>query len=356
MGGQKGVVLFYEALKAHHDVFMAVSTDNWEPIEAGYEVQKLLYPNAKMLYNIKALPSLVRWIQKEKIDIIIAEHSYTGWLGWLLQQWTGKPFIIHSHNIETDRFRQMKKKGWQLYQPYEKWIHHKAAHVFFISDDDKKRGIEAFAVDEKKCSTLTYGIADFKKIDNAKALLKDRFRITSEYVLHFNGTMDYEPNIEAVEAIINHIDPLLEATPLDYTILITGKRLSEHLQNKIKKSKHIRYLDFVPEIDLVYQGSDVFINPVMHNSGIKTKLVEALAHHCTVVSTYSGAAGIPLATAGNKMLLVVDNNWQSFAKSIAQAVMIKDQTPSLFFETFSWTNIARLAADQINKVIQHAKT
>jgi len=64
------------------------------------------------------------------VDIILIEHSYLGWLGILLRALTGKPFVIHSHNIEAQRFKIAGKFWWKLYEQYERFVHAKANHVF----------------------------------------------------------------------------------------------------------------------------------------------------------------------------------------------------------------------------------
>ena len=130
MGGQKGIVHFYEHLKQHHAIRLVVSSDNEEP-PTSYPVDRILFTHPRIVLNILRIGTLRKMIRKYGIDAIIAEHSYTGWMAWLLKKWTGIPFIIHSHNIETSRFRQMGRRGWEVYQRYERWIHRKADFSFF---------------------------------------------------------------------------------------------------------------------------------------------------------------------------------------------------------------------------------
>jgi len=60
----------------------------------------------------------------------------------------------------------------------------------------------------------------------------------------------------------------------------------------------------VDDITLYYKGADMLINPVMDGGGIKTKLVEALGYSMNVVTTTSGAIGVPLTITGEK----IENN------------------------------------------------
>jgi polysaccharide biosynthesis protein PslH len=127
MGGQKGVAMFYQYLSAHDEVVMAASNDHYEPFEAPFPVQTILNPNRRMPANVFRLGELKNIVRKEKVNVIVAEHSYTAWLAYLLKRATGIPFIIHSHNLEAYRFRQMERSWWKLYNRYEKWIHQKTS-------------------------------------------------------------------------------------------------------------------------------------------------------------------------------------------------------------------------------------
>ena len=355
MGGQKGVAFFYKYLGLHHDVLLVASKDNALFIESNYEVHSILYANKKMPGNIFVLPALTKLIRLQKIDCIIAEHSYTGWLAYLLKKLMGKPFIIHSHNIEWQRFQQMKRKGWGLYRSYEKWIHRKADHNFFISEEDKESAIKYFHLKETACSVIPYGIEAVTGIVDAKVELKKRLNINADYIFYFNGTLDYKPNIEAVEVLLNNVNPLLQQTGLNYRILISGKRLPQQQQEKISATSEVIYLHFVEDVEALYQGSDLFLNTVVNSSGVKTKLIEALANNCTVVSTNSGASGLPQQLFQNKVLLSNDHDWVSFVKNLL--IGIKQpirHTPEPFFSYFSWSHIAAKAAESIASVsIQH---
>src|SRR6476620_2377872 len=102
MGGQKGVADFYRHLQQQLAVVLAVSTDNTESREV--RIEKLLYPNRNIYLNIFRINKLKRLAAKESAELLIAEHSYAGWMAWLLASRLKKPFIVHSHNIESKRF------------------------------------------------------------------------------------------------------------------------------------------------------------------------------------------------------------------------------------------------------------
>ncbi|RYY42436.1 MAG: glycosyltransferase, partial [Chitinophagaceae bacterium] len=302
LGGQKAVVHFYKHLNQLLDVQMVVSSDNDASNELS--VSPILFGHRRMCLNVLQLFQLKKKLQKQKIQCIVAEHSYTGWIAFLLKKFRNLPFILHSHNIEASRFQQMKKKGWRMYRYYEKWIHRKADFNFFKTSEDLEYAVHHYKLNPEKCLVIPYGVYTFRVIENARELLRHQFDISSQFVFYFNGTLDYYPNAKALEMIIDHLHPLLQAKGMDYTFLISGKPISTGLLKKIAAVTNIKYLGFIDDINLLYQGADLFLNPVLNDSGVKTKVVEALSNHCTVVSFQSGASGMPEDVCGQKLYKV----------------------------------------------------
>lgn len=350
MGGQKGVVCFYKHLKTLLPVSLAVSRNNARAPE-DWDVDRVLYGNKKMFQNPFVLFRLKKIVKEKGIDVIIAEHSYTAWMGWLLKKMTGLPFIIHSHNIEALRFRQMNRGWWRLYDRYEKWIHQKSDHNFFISADDQAYAITNYGLLPEKCSMITYGIEPSTATVDKKSWLQAYHLKGNETILYFNGTLDYKPNYDAVMVLLNTIAPALQRSLENFVIVISGNRATAKLIEQLKAAPNILFLGFVPDAAPLYAVSDVFINPVLNNSGVKTKVIEAIGTGCQVVSTKSGAGGIHPRLCGNNLWLADDNNWYHFTDLIRQVAQHqKAPVPKPFYDTYLWNNIAKKAAHIIEEV------
>jgi glycosyltransferase involved in cell wall biosynthesis len=351
MGGQKGVALFYKHLKHHLDVLLAVSTDNQETDLV--KTEKCLYPNKKIYLNLFKKGKLSKLALSKKIDVVIAEHSYAGWLGWLLHRSLGIPFIIHSHNIESKRFQQMKKWWWKLFYLYEGWIHRKAQFNFFISEDDLKFGVKNFRLTPDKCSVVTYGVEKNSFPETKTFLRKQLGWNENKTYLLFNGTLDYLPNYEAVVNLIELIEPILRQKLHNYEIVITGNRAPKKLIEKMLGSQHITYTGYVDDVDQYYRASDIFINPISNNTGVKTKLIEAIANNCKAVSTKSGASGIRKDLCTRKLTVVNDGDWNGFVDNILESLnQREDLTCPEFYKYYSWDTISKKASEKILELVQ----
>ena len=353
MGGQKGVAHFYGHLSKYHSIYIAASKDN--KFGTGEIILlPVLTSNKLMPFNLFALKKLKRIIQQNNIQCIIAEHSYTGWLGFLLKKKMNIPFIIHSHNLESYRFKEMGKWWWKIYWNYEKYIHQRADHNFFISEADLSKSLKEFQLNKKKCTVITYGVEQIIEIKEANNKLKKLLGINYESILFFNGTLNYKPNIDAVNYLLFILDPLLQKEKLSYKIVITGNHATVPLQKQMAANPRFIYKGFVDDVDLFYQGSDIFLNPVNNDSGIKTKLVEALANNCMAISTKSGAAGIPKDITGGKLIIVNNLNAAQMVKLILSNINQKDQPISkAYLNYFNWDNITAKASEKINQFALH---
>ncbi len=355
MGGQKGVAHFYDHLCKEQPVVLALSKNNALPAGTGMPSLPVLHQNKVVFFNLFRIGLLKKIVKEKCIRLIVAEHSYTGWIALLLKKQTGLPFIIHSHNLEALRFKHMRRWWWKLYWHYEKWIHQKADFNFFISDEDGTYALRHFYLDRAKCETITYGVESAPvKSGLEKKNFLSALRLNESYtVLFFNGTLDYAPNYEAVRILISEVAPRLKKRLQLFKILISGNRISQHLKQHIAQQPDFLYLDYVPDVNLLYQSAHLFLNPILNNTGVKTKLIEAIANHRTVVSTESGATGIREKACGSKLVTVADGDWNQFADAVVEQLQrLQSPTPDVFFEYYLWANIAKKAADAINKTVQ----
>ena len=166
----------------------------------------------------------------------------------------------------------------------------------------------------------------------------------------FNGSLNYKPNTDALDTILTKINPLLLASNnFKYKIIICGSNLAASY-NSLKEyaDKNIIYAGFVDDITLLYKGAGMLINPVMDGGGIKTKLVEALGHNMNVVTTTSGAIGVPLSITGEKMKIIADDNWSNFVSEVISS-NTTSVIPEAFFNHFYWGKIAAKAAGILQK-------
>jgi glycosyltransferase involved in cell wall biosynthesis len=121
----------------------------------------------------------------------------------------------------------------------------------------------------------------------------------------------------------------------------------------MEQCPQVLFRGFVNDIDAYYQAADLFINPITNDSGVKTKVIEALANNCTVVSFESGATGISKEVCGDMLQVVANGDYSAFAQKIIEVLKKeKTNTPQSFYDSYNWDNIAQKAAQYIKTVVQ----
>ena len=136
----------------------------------------------------------------------------------------------------------------------------------------------------------------------------------------------------------------MQATRIPFRIFICGSRTTSTWKKVLQHTPGIIFKDFVPDINLYLHGSDCFMNPVTLGSGIKIKLVDALAQDLAAVSTRSGARGVAVSLTGDTLRLVDDYNWPAFVQALfEQADHTPPHLPEDFYQFFNWDHIVQKA-------------
>jgi glycosyltransferase involved in cell wall biosynthesis len=277
---------------------------------------------------------------------LILEQPYYGWLGILLKKFTGVKLVIHSMNIETTRWKSLGKWWWKIMFYYEKTAHRCSDYNLFIHEDDRQYAITKFGLRPSTCAITTYGIEwsvapSDEECRSLQQQIKQQYGIAAEeHVLLFNGAFNYAPNLDALKNIIDIVDPLLQQKKgFRYKIIVCGMNIPEAISSA--SYTNIIIAGFAEDVSRYFKASDVLLNPVIDGGGIKTKMVEALGYNRNVVSTVSGAIGVEPQWCNGKLLVVENDQWQAFADAVTVATGIKSAIPPVFFEHFSWEDIAR---------------
>lgn len=350
MGGQKYIVDYYRVLSQKTKVVLAVSKDNKAALtaESSLQVLPFLFNHWYGFLNILYCPRLIRLIKKEQIDVIMIDHSYFGWLGLLLRLFTGKQIIIKSANLEAYRFRDMRRWGWQLYELYEKWVHQKANRNFFISDEERLFAIDHWHINSTISYTVPYGTFRKEQVSfnqkqlKRQALLEQYRLLPATKLFFFNGTLDYIPNEDALYIILNELVPRLNASKISYRIIITGVQIKANWEAQLLLNPSIIFTGFVHDIDNYYQGTNCFICPITLGTGVKTKIIDAIAEGQTVIATQKSCQGLSPDAFQQQLIVIEDYDWDGFARAMVQLDLTKSpQTPASFYTRFHWDHIVQ---------------
>lgn len=155
----------------------------------------------------------------------------------------------------------------------------------------------------------------------------------------FVGNMYVAANIDTLEHIVEDILPYVKS---DYKLFVIGK-VSEELKNAYYKNEKIIFTGRVENIYDVAKNCKLFLAPIVYGSGIKTKILEAMAMNLPVITNDTGAEGIDVI---NQKHLIIENNNKKIAELVDyylnnndQAMALANNGQKLVFTKYNWEKI-----------------
>lgn len=146
----------------------------------------------------------------------------------------------------------------------------------------------------------TYHLGD----DTQLALPELRFEDTGEKLMYV-GFLGWEPNVQGLLWFIEQVWPELVARRPGLAFDIVGKNPDKRLCDAAAAHSGIRLTGFVADLQTVYRDSRVSVAPLLFGSGMKVKVLDAMARGMPTVTTSVGAEGIDVSDG--VQLLVEDD-------------------------------------------------
>lgn len=141
------------------------------------------------------------------------------------------------------------------------------------------------------------------------------FRPDSEPVepgtLVFNGVLDYRPNIDAVNFLVDEVLPLVRRHRADVKLTVVG-RGSESAVEGLRR-RGVDATGEVPDVRPYLQRAEIVVVPIRMGSGTRLKVVEGLAMGKAVVSTTLGCEGVNVRDGEH---LLIGDTAEAFALQI----------------------------------------
>jgi glycosyltransferase involved in cell wall biosynthesis len=161
---------------------------------------------------------------------------------------------------------------------------------------------------------------DAPGIDTLPPLLREPGRLdrepVSRPVFTFLGGFDYAPNVDGLEWFLSACrDDVLAALP-DVEINVVGSGTDRGLASAEGWGGRVRFHGWVEDLDAVLTGSAALLSPLRTGSGVKIKVLEALARGLPVVATPAGVQGID---AGEESGCLVAPDAAGLAAAMAKA-------------------------------------
>lgn len=270
--------------------------------------------NVSRFFSSELEQKIKQNLETNTYDFIILESLFLSPYINIIQKYSSAKIILRSHNFEyliwlrlAQKEKNILKKGYLKYlstslQKYETQILQNVHGVVTISNEDTKKYLQVNP--NLNITTVPFGI-DFEnytpKFDSLDGKLS----------LFHIGSMDWNPNIEAMDWFIKHVWRKINSKPLE--LHLAGKNMPQSLLN-LKNKQIINHGQVESATDFI-ASHDIMIVPLFSGGGMRIKIIEAMAMGKTVISTTIGLEGIHATHQKN---VIIANTESEFIFEINQ--------------------------------------
>jgi glycosyltransferase involved in cell wall biosynthesis len=266
------------------------------------------------------------------------------------------PTVLFQHNVETALWQRradiesnlLKRMAYKLeaarMDRLERYALRRFHHVIAVSEHDRQLLLQmnpdcAVTVVPTGVDTQKYSIAPPAQADPPKIV--------------FTGSMDWEPNIDAVSYFCRQILPLVRAQCPTAVFQIVGR--TPHRKIKRLASESVQVTGTVPSVTDYLRDATLVVVPLRVAGGTRLKIFEAMAMGKAVVSTSIGAEGLEVESGRD---LILADCPEAFANAILQ--LAHDASLRRRFEEagaklaaqFDWSLIAEKFAAVLEEVVR----
>lgn len=283
------------------DAFSALVTSD------SYNVSRFFSPD----FNKRVTEILL----KEKFDFVHVESLFmTPYLS-TIRKYSNAKIVLRSHNLEHLIWERLANstgnKAKKIYlkhlasklKKYEKRTFTEVDGIATISFEDTKRYKEFGC--KVPIKTIPFGI-DLEKYDYTPFSEK-----TFNRFFHI-GAMNWEPNIEGINWLLDEIWP--EASKLDLELHLAGRSMPQRLLD-MNNGKLKVHGEVESAIQFMSQGG-VMVVPLLSGSGMRVKIIEGMALGKPVITTSVGAEGIDYKDGENIIIADSDKDFIEKTKTL----------------------------------------
>jgi glycosyltransferase involved in cell wall biosynthesis len=226
------------------------------------------------------------------------------------------PTILFQHNVETALWQRMASTESNPVRRlaycveaakmarYERRALGKFHHVIAVSENDRQRMLEM----DPSCAISVVPTG----VDTHNSVVAPPSKTNPPRIL-FTGSMDWEPNIDAVVHFCRDVFPRVRLELPAAEFQIVGR--NPHARVRQLASHAVQVTGTVPSVTDYLRDATVVVVPLRIGGGTRLKIFEAMAMGKALVSTTIGAEGLDVRS-GHDLILADD------AAAFADAIVL----------------------------------
>lgn len=258
-------------------------------------LKHILHSNS---YNIERFKSaglsqcLINRLQTQTYDVIMLETLYVAQYIDLIRQYSGALLIMRAHNIEHHIWQEIAQLEEQLVK--RKYLQHLAQSLeqYELSQIPKYDAVLTVAQDDY--DWYAQHMPAHKVLLNPIGIDVTQYAVTEKRVgdafsFGFIGALDWIPNARGLEWFLEYVWPQVRRTCPEASFHIAGRNMPVNFE-ELKADGVVVHGEVADAIEFM-SGLDVMVAPLFVASGIRVKILEAMALARVIVTTTTALKG-----------------------------------------------------------------
>ncbi len=237
-------------------------------------------------------------------DIIQLETLYLAPYLPALKKYSKAKIVMRAHNIEFEIWERIWKNslGWKRWYLYFQINRLKKFELSLLSSFSLWVSISDRDLQKMRELGLSSPAVSVQVPISTSFVYSKEYTSENPLVIGFIGSLDWLPNKEGLDWFLKKVWPEVKRHNLECRLFIAGRNTPNAFFQW--SDSHITVLGEVDSSESFFQSIDVLIVPLFSGSGVRIKILEAMAAGLLVITTAVGVEGIP--AVHNQSILLAD--------------------------------------------------
>ncbi len=264
-------------------------------------------------FNQEFLLALIQLLGKHKYDIIICEGVFLGPYLESIRKYSTAKVVLRAHNVEHIIWKRLAAsynigfKRFYLrrimvpqFTRYEAQVIQDMDALIPISPVDESyfQGLTKIPI---KC--IPVALDKYEKAD-----------LPRKFSVGFLGGLDWQPNVDGIKWFLNEVWKPFVADGKDAELQIAGRNTPKEMFSW--DYKKVTVLGEVASAHTFLNSQSVIVVPIFSGSGMRVKIIEAMALGKCILSTTIGAEGIRCVDDEHIILSEYSHDWIKALKDL----------------------------------------
>lgn len=294
-----------------------------KPVDALINIVFSKYPyTAERFFTNPFKNALTKLLNEKTFDIIQLEGLYLGLYVPIIRKHSNAKIVYRAHNLEFEIWerasvRSVGFKKWYLKNlsnrliRFEKDLLRQYDAILPISDKDSKWFLKHFK--EIRLHTTPAGITN---------TVQDKTMETAEKEidLFYIGALDWLPNQEGLIWFFKNVWPSIHKQYPKLKFYLAGRNASKEMKDL--KAEGLIFLGEIDDAQTYMKAHSIMLVPLFSGSGMRVKIIEAMALSKAVISTRLGLEG---NSAKDNIEVCIADSAEEFMDKIKLLISNPDQ-------------------------------